>query len=273
MKTVVPMTGVIRLVLIFFLATLSPWALADGLNLFVQPIASVAKTEQAFKPLADYLSRKLGTPVTVHTESSFLAYWERMRRVEEFDLVLDAAHFTDYRVKHYDYQVLAKVPDTVSFSLVTSQDLLALDASDLIGLTIATAASPSLGGVRMAELYPNPMRQPKLVSVDNFQTALDKLHSNAVRAALVPTPMVRNDNNVNTVLTTKPVPHMALSASPRLDSNTRDTVRRALLDAQKTPEGQAMLTALNYSQFQPANNRMYNGYAKLLAGVWGYEGK
>ena len=272
MKTAVCLTHLLRLFIGLLLLSSASLARADGLNLFVQPIASEAKTEQAFKPLADYLSKQIGIPVTVHTESSFLAYWERMRRVEGFDLVLDAAHFTDYRVQHYHYQVLAKVPDTVSFSLVTSQDLLVLDAQDLIGASIATAASPSLGGVRMAEIYPNPMRQPSLVSVDNFQLALDKLHSGAVRAALVPTPMVRNDNTVNTVLSTKPVPHMALSASPGVDTRTRQAIREALLNAAKTEQGRSMLEALNYTQFEPASNSTYKGFEQLLSGVWGYEG-
>jgi ABC-type phosphate/phosphonate transport system substrate-binding protein len=273
MQTVVTSRRLISLLTALMLGVTSLPTLAADLTLYVQPIASVSETERAFKPLADYLSEKLGTPVTVRTESSFLAYWEHMRRGEDFDLVLDAAHFTDYRVKHYNYQVLVKVPDTVSFSLVTAQDFLVLDALDLIGTPIATAASPSLGGVRMAELFPNPVRQPTLVSVDNFQLALDKLHNGDVRAALVPTPMVRNDSTVNTVLTTKPVPHMALSASPRVDAKTRRVIRQALLEAGKSPEGQKMLQALNYTKFEPANNRMYSGYAKLLAGTWGYEGE
>lgn len=272
MKTVVAFTLPKQLLAGLLLVMTGQVALADGLNLYVQPIASVAETERAFKPLADYLSEKIGAPVKVHSESSFLAYWEHMRRVEGFDLVLDAAHFTDYRVKHYNYEVLAKVPDTVSFSLVTAQDLLVLDAQDLIGTTIASAASPSLGGVRMAELFPNPMRQPTLINVDNFQLALDKLHKGEIRAALVPTPMISNDNTVNTVLTTKPLPHMALSASPKVDSKTRQTIRRALLDAANDPKGREMLQAMNYSHFEPANNAVYDGYADLLSGVWGYKG-
>jgi hypothetical protein len=273
MKTAVSFGRSKRLLMGFLLGLSCQLALADGLNLYVQPIASVAETERAFKPLADYLAEKIGRPVQVHSESSFLAYWEHMRRVEGFDLVLDAAHFTDYRVKHYKYQVLAKVPDTVSFSLVTEQDLLVLDAQELIGTTIATAASPSLGGVRMAELFPNPMRQPTLINVDNFQLALDKLHKGEIRAALVPTPMISNDNTVNTVLTTQPLPHMALSASPKVDAKTRQSIRRALLDATNDPRGREMLQAMNYSHFEPANNAVYNGYAKLLSGVWGYQGK
>ena len=83
--------------------------------------------------------------------------------------------------------------------------------------------------------------------------------------------MVNRDNTVNTVLTTDPVPHMALSASPRLDAVTRESIRRALLEATRDPRGQAMLQAMNYSAFEQANNAVYDGYARLLEGVWGYE--
>lgn len=245
--------------------------LADELYLYVQPIASESETIRIYTPLADYLSIETGRTIRVRTELNFLTYWERMRRDEDFHLVLDAAHFTDFRVKQRNYEVLAKIPDTVSFSLVTSQDLLLFDAEELIGQSIASAPSPSLGGVRMAELFPNPLRQPNQFQADNFQLALDKLHKGEIKAALVPTPMVNRDNTVNTVLTTKPVPHMALSASPRLEPATRQAIRQALLNASKNPKGQAMLQAINISHFEAANNAVYNGYADLLQGVWGYE--
>lgn len=243
---------------------------AADLNLYVQPIASVTVTEQAFKPLADYLSRKTGYNIHVKTEANFLTYWERMRRGKDFDLVLDAAHFTDYRDKQQGYEVLAKVPDTVSFSLVTSGDFLLFDASELIGKSVASAPSPSLAGVRMAEIYANPLRQPVLVQAKNFEEALDMLHQGKIQAALVPTPLVNGDPSVNTVMTTQPVPHMAFSASPRVDTKTKQAIRRALLNAANDKEGQVMLRKMHYAQFQPANNSMYSGYADLLEGVWGY---
>jgi len=255
-------------VLVLLLPLSRAWA-AD-LNLYVQPIASIAETERAFKPLADYLSAKTGYHVHVKTESNFLTYWERMRRGKDFDLVLDAAHFTDYRDRQQGYRVLAKVPDTVSFSLVTSGNLLLFDASELIGKTVASAPSPSLAGVRMAQIYPNPLRQPTLVQADNFEDALVMLHQNKIKAALVPTPLVNGDSSVNTVMTTEPVPHMAFSASPRIDAKTKQVIRAALLNAAQDKQGQIMLRKMHYARFQPANNAMYSGYAELLEGVWGY---
>lgn len=261
---------IVLALLLMVLLPVTPARAAD-LNLYVQPISSVADTERAFKPLADYLSEKIGYKVHVKTEYNFLTYWERMRRGKDFDLVLDAAHFTDYRDSQQGYEVLAKVPDTVSFSLVTSSDLLLFDASELIGKTVMSAPSPSLAGVRMAEIYSNPLRQPQLVQADNFEQALDMLHQGKIKAALVPTPLVNGDTSVNTVMTTRPVPHMAFSASPRIDKNTKQAIRQALLNAYKDKQGQIMLQKMHYTRFQPADNAMYTGYADLLEGVWGYQ--
>lgn len=260
-----------QVVLILLLGILSVSSvMAAELNLYVQPIESVASTERAFQPLADYLSKKIGYTVHVKTESNFLTYWEIMRRDKGFDLVLDAAHFTDYRDQQQNYHVLAKVPDTVSFSLVTSGNLLLFDASELIGKTVASAPSPSLAGVRLAQIFPNPLRQPTLVQANNFEQALEMLREGKVAAALVPTPLVNGDNSVNTVMTTKPVPHMAFSASPRISQAIRRKIREALLDANKNKQGKTMLEKLHYAQFQPADNAMYRGYENLLDGVWGF---
>ncbi|MDH5184518.1 MAG: phosphate/phosphite/phosphonate ABC transporter substrate-binding protein [Gammaproteobacteria bacterium] len=260
-----------QLFLVLILILPAQWALAEGLELYVQPISSPAETVRAFKPLADYLSEKIGQPVQIRTASNFFAYWQKMRSGKGFDLALDAAHFTDYRVKRYGYVVLAKLPDTVSFSLVSRQDLLLFDAQDLLGHTVATATSPSMGGVRLTEIFSNPVRQPTVIQADNFQLALDKLRKGDIDAALVPTRLVSNDNSVNTIMTTKPVPHMALSASPRLSIKIRSAIRQALLEAARDAKGQSMLKTINSSNFEQANNAVYDGYSNLLSDVWGYD--
>lgn len=82
--------------------------------------------------------------------------------------------------------------------------------------------------------------------------------------------MVRGDNTVNTLLTTEPVPHMGFSASPTVDNKTKQAIRKALLYATKSKQGREMLSAINFPGFEAANNQTYDGYAKLLDGVWGY---
>lgn len=239
-------------------------------TIFVQPVQSEAQTKKAFAPLAKYLADATGHKFTIKTTLNFVSYWSRMRRPNEFDLVLDAAHFTDYRIKKYGYEVLAKIPDTVSFSLITDEDTLLFDAEELIGKRVATAPSPSLGGVRLAQLYPNVLRQPVSVPTNNFADALEKVRKKKIVAAMVPTPLVNGDNTVNTVMTTEPVPHMGLSASRKVDKNVKNQIRRALVNAHKTKKGQEMLRAVNIAQFETTSASEYDGFASLLQDVWGF---
>jgi len=244
-------------------------AVAKQYSLFVQPVQSEEETEKAYAPLASYLANQTGESFQIRTTLNFVTYWQLMRR-GDFDLVLDAAHFTDYRVKKMGYVVLAKLPDTVSYSLVTDESTLLFDADELIGKRIATAPSPSLGGVRLTQIYPNILRQPITVPTNNFSDALNMLRKKKIAAALVPTPLIKNDSTVNTVLTTEPVPHMALSASKKLTRDLRNKIRKALLNADKTPEGKDMLKKINLPRFDAASARIYDGYANMLEDLWGY---
>lgn len=239
-------------------------------TLAVQPTMPKAQTEQYYKPLTDYLSAQTGHTFRIEAHHNYVAYWEAIRRGDNVDLVLDAAHFTGHRVTKANYEVLAKIRDTLSFSLVTGEDLLLFEPAELIGKQVVTPASPSLSGVELARMFPNQMRQPTIISVANFQLALERLKQGKASAALVPTALVSGDTSVNTVTTTKPVPHLAISASSRLPENVRRQVQKALLAAHESKAGQAMLEKINVSGFEPASNRLYAPYASMLQGVWGY---
>ena len=82
--------------------------------------------------------------------------------------------------------------------------------------------------------------------------------------------MTRGVSSINIITTTKPVPHIALSASPIIDKETQGKITQALLEAGRTTEGRAMLEAINLAGFEPASNSTYQGYDNLLQGVWGY---
>jgi len=243
---------------------------AASYNLAVQPILSKAQTEAFYQPLANYLSETTGDQIQILASHNYISYWESMRNSGDFDLVLDAAHFTGYRVVKSHYQVLAKIQDTLSFSLITNENLLLFEPGELIGKPIASPASPSLAGVELARMFPNLMRQPTLINSQNFQDAMQRLKQGKAEAALVPTSMISGDSTVNTITTTTPVPHLAFSASPRVDKSTRERIRTALLNAQRSVKGKAMLEKLNISGFEPTSNELYAPYARMLEGVWGY---
>lgn len=240
----------------------------------IQPILNEEQTQRAYQPLADYLGKIAGKRVVIRTLPNFIAYWEVMRQSNGYDLVLDAAHFTDYRAKKLGFKVLAKVPDTVSISLIVGAGALVIDPLELIGKTVATTGAPSVGAARLNAMYPNPVRQPIIVDSGTAEEALQMLLKNKVQAAMVPTPLVSQQmaqgGGISVVVTTDPIPHIALSAAPRLNAEVREKIRAALVNAPNTEDGKKMLKGINFERFDPANEQIYAGHGTLLKEYWGY---
>ena len=259
------------LTLAFTCFIFTPIGQAAEYSLAIQPILPQQKLKENYQPLADYLSKVTGHSITISTQRNFLFYWTKMRRQEKgFDLVLDAAHFTDYRIKTQGYTLLAKLPDTVSHSIVTSEDSFILDVDELIGLRVASLPSPSLGALRLEELFPNPMRLPNFIWETNTTVAIEKLLSGVIDAAIIPSRLASTYNNLNIVMTTEPIPHMALSASPDVPQEVAEIIRHALVNASETVDGPKMLSALKINHFEAADNATYDGYSNLLKDVFGF---
>jgi len=253
-----------------FLGLFSSSVYAGTYTFVVQPILPPAQTVQAFSPLTDYLSKTTGHTIKLVTSLNFLSYWQTMRKEGNYDFILDAAHLTDYRIKRMGYKVLAKRADVVSYTLVASQDADVIEPEELIGKSLATIGSPSLGMLRLEEMFPNPLRQPVIVEVDNSLDSIKKVVDGKASSAIVPTPMVGAFPDLISIVTTEQVPHTAISAAPSVPQDVRNAIRKALIDADKTEVGQQMLQAINFPSFEPTDASAYEGYATLLEGVWGY---
>lgn len=249
-------------------------ARGDTLVLAVQPVLGEAQTREAFKPLADFISKVSGKTCVVYTRPNFMAYWETMRKGDEYDLILDAAHFTDYRVKKLGYTILAKIPDSVSYTLVVRDDNPIIDPMELVAKRVATLGIPSIGAARLNAMFPNPVRQPLIVEVNSAEAGLDMVLKGTVFAAILPTPIVsqqmRAGGGLSVVTTTEPIPHVALSAAPSVDAAIRERVRQALLEADKTLAGKAMLKAIGFDRFVPATPALYDNQARVLQEYWGF---
>ncbi|MDT8282011.1 MAG: PhnD/SsuA/transferrin family substrate-binding protein [Gammaproteobacteria bacterium] len=241
-------------------------------KLAIQPILPEKELIEIYQPLADYLSKATGQTISISTERNFTFYWHKMyQKRGGYDLVLDAAHFTDYRIQQQGYQAIVKMPDTVSFSIVTHEDNFVLDIKELTNKRIATMPSPSLGAMRLEKLFPNPVRIPLYTYERNANKAVESVLSGKVDAAIIPTPLASQYTNLNTVMTTEPVPHMALSASPEVPADIVEKIRTALIEAPTTADGKTLLARLKLEKFEATDNATYAGYAKLLEGIYGYD--
>ena len=239
------------------------------LRLAVQPILSERATKKAFTPLARYLGQVLGRPCRLAVNPNFLAYWQMMRKPHEYAFLLDAAHFTDYRLAHLGYHVLVKEPGTVSYSLVARSSEMVFGPSDLIGQRIATLGIPSMGAALLNRMFPHATRQPMIVAVSDAADGLKLLKEGKVAAAMIPTPLVglqMAQGGALTVVATSPsIPNVALSAAPWLPAAERERVRSALLHASSS-----LFRAIGLPRFVAANPGQYKGQDRLLERYWGY---
>ncbi len=242
--------------------------------LAVQPVLSEGQTRKAFLPLAQYLGKVTGKKISIVTMPNFMSYWSRMVAGQKNIIYFDAAHFTAFRARKQGYKVLAKIPDSVSYTLVVRDADMVFDPSELIAKRIATLGSPSIGAARLNGMFPNPMRQPIIVEVENSQKGIQMLLDNQVYAAIIPTPIVSQAMTegvaISVVSTTEPIPHIALSVSPDIDPVTVEKIRRALIAAQTQESGKIMLKKIGFPRFNPADNKIYVGQDNVLKEYWGY---
>ncbi|SCZ61795.1 phosphate/phosphite/phosphonate ABC transporter substrate-binding protein [Thiohalomonas denitrificans] len=258
-----------RILTFLVLLTTGLPAMAAKLTFAVHPVLPAEQTRTAYQPLLRYLEKNTGHELELVVNSNFLVHWQMLRR-GEYDIILDGPHFTDYRVQKMGYQVLAKFPAAVSYTLVGSPDSFILEPAELVGERIATTPSPALGALRLSQLYPNPLRQPQIVETGDSLTAARMTVEGETAGAIIPAGMVGNFPSLITVTTTTQVPSPAVSVGPDVDEIVANALRQALLDAGKHTDGLAALESLNIPTFEPAGNADYEGQAELLKDTWGY---
>lgn len=255
----------------FLVCFLLSWSAvkADELTLAVALGLSPQQAAQAYEPLVNYLAEATGKDIRLETSVNILAHWQLMRR-EAYDIVIDAPAFTAYRVVKMGYTVVAKLPDVLSFTLASHVDFGILDPTELIGRRVASQPSPALGALGLVNLFPDSVRQPHIVPVDTHVDAAQLAVDKRAVGAMLPTSLVANFPDLVPVYTTDQLPAPGISVSSRVSPELRERIRQALLNAQNSSTGRAMLEALNVPYLEEADNDTYQGIETMLEGVWGY---
>ena len=127
----------------------------------VQAWNAAGDSRAAFQPLADYLARRVGESVRLAVAGQVLEHWQRVRDQGGGDVVIDEAHFADYRVRRFGYRVIAKVSGLRGFSVLARPSAMILEPEDLWAKRVASLPAPSLAAVKLIELFPDAIRTPR----------------------------------------------------------------------------------------------------------------
>ena len=240
----------------------------EGLSLLVQG----PRAEERGRVLAAHLGRRVAMPFRLRVSDHVLDHWVRVRRDGGADLVVDEAHFTDYRAGRFDYRVIARVAGTQSFHLLARRSEALRGPEDLWAGRVAAAPAPSLAALRLLDLFARPLRAPVLRVAASPRHALELLAAGEVRAAFVPVGWRLGGAEFAVVLESEETPGMALSLSPRVGAETEAAIRAALFG--RAPDSRSGAGAPAAAlRFEAAGTERYSGYARLLRGTFGYPGR
>ena len=117
------------------------------------PRESVERGVEIYKPIADYLSKATGERFSYQHPQSWSEYSRGMQN-KEYDLVFDGPHFVSWRLQYIEHDVLAKLPQLLTWRVlirIDNKSVKSLD--DLVGKTICAPKSPNFGMLTVMSIF------------------------------------------------------------------------------------------------------------------------
>jgi ABC-type phosphate/phosphonate transport system substrate-binding protein len=241
------------------------------------PTQSVKRTHELYGPLAEYLSQATGKQVKLVPVHNFLEYTSKMRK-DEFDIIFDGPHFVSWRMTHTDHVPSARLPGELVFMAAVKDGGTISKIGQLVGKKVCAVNSPNLATLMVLDAFPNPVRQPVIVSQRSFKDAMQCLKDGKGVAAILPIKFWKKfekkgkTKGLRLLYTTKkqPLPPRTFSISKRVDATMRAKIRQALLDSEGKPGAQPLLNRFRSKNFVAAGESEYDDLSRLLLSVWGF---
>ncbi len=250
----------------------APGVHAAEYKLLVEPSYNVQRATEVYQPLADYLSKATGHKITLVTSRNYHFFWRDVRQNAPIDFMFSEAHFTDFRAKRFQFEPIARTVENTSYTLLGSDQLTNTTLNGLIGKGIVTMPSPSMGFAMLLQFFPDPVRQPNMMSTaQSWQDGVEIVFAGEADAAIVPTWLQSQYPNLIPIATSAEFPGAAVSAAPTVPPEAKQAVKDALLKLHEAEGAYEVLSELGVSQFVEASAADYDGDEKVLEGFFGYK--
>ena len=240
------------------------------------PRETPAEGRQIYQPVAEYLSKIIGKPVTYKHPGNWLVYQTEMVR-GGYDLVFDGPHFNSWRSDHMQHNILVKLAEEHTFTIIVRKDGTQVsELKHLTGKIVCGMNPPNLGTLAVLREFDNPARQPVIRNT----TGWNRIYQGVVIekkcvAGIVPIANLAKYDGGGTftriIHKTNAMPNQGFSAGPRVSSADQAKIKAALMSVQAeivTKPLRAMYGS--NSGFVPTAKDEYAGLAVYLKDVWGY---
>jgi ABC-type phosphate/phosphonate transport system substrate-binding protein len=247
-------------------------ARAADLKLMVEPFYTPERAAEVYQPLIAYLNSATGHRIELVTSRNYHFFWRDVRRDVAVDLMLAEPPITDFRVRRFQAEPLVRTAERTSYTLLASDEIENPTLDSLVGRSIVTMPSPSLGFALLLEFYPNPVAQPNMLSsASSWRDGIEIVFAGEADATIVPTWLKDQYPNLVPVRTSREFPGIALSASASLDPAIRQSITDALLKLHEDPSVYEVLNELGITRFEATSAAEYAGAEQMLREFYGYQ--
>ena len=254
------------------------WALATPLIFTSPPRESPAKGVEDYGPIAEFLSKATGQEIIYQHPKNWLSYMKDVQ-TGKYDLIFDGPHFVSWRVAKLNHAPLVRLPGGLDFVVITKKDSNTVQKlEDLAGRFVCGHAPPNLATLTMQAQFTNPNQQPQIRVVRGFPNAFKGLLAGNCDGAVIPAKVYNNLNkndekkSTRILFHSKPLPHQAFSADPRISPQLQNQIRQALL----SPNGVKATSKLRArfaggKELMATDRNEYQGFGYLLQEIWGFQ--
>ncbi|AVP97009.1 hypothetical protein C7S18_07290 [Ahniella affigens] len=250
-------------------------ATAAEFKIIIEPHYGPERAAEVFAPLEAHLNKALKPmkhSVTLVYPRNFHFFWRDVRQNAPADFMFAEAHLTDYRAKRFGYEPFVKTAEKTSYAVLAMDETAAKGLRGLIGARVVTMPSPSMGFALLAEIWPDAIRQPNVMSTaQSWRDGVEIVFAGEAEAAIVPSIIKDEYPNLIVMTTTREFTGPAFSAAAGVDPAVKTAIKDALLNMHEDNDGYAALNELRISQFVEANASEYDGDDKLLESFFGYK--
>lgn len=230
------------------------------LILTAAPRGTEAEERALYEPLAKALSGWLNEKVVYEHPKDYTTYSFRMRNLQ--------------------HEPLVKLPGKLAFLIVTAADNTTVtDLDSLIGKRICGLASPNFGTLMAMALYPNPVRQPVLLSVrGGFKDSWNSFKQGKCVAVIVRDEFYlklsdADRASVRVVQNTRPAPNQTLTVGPKINAAKRAELVARLTSAEGAAASDKLFEvhSKKQKQWETAQADEYEGLDLILQDMsWGW---
>lgn len=251
----------------------------------VFPRRNPSEMVDMFNPLAQHLSRELGSPVKLETASNFKSFWEAVAAGRYHLVHYNQYHYVRSR-KQFGYHVIAKNEEahrsTLAGALVVRKDSALKSLQDLRGKRIVFGGDKQAlvsyilptyllrqAGLKQGDYSEEFAQNPSNVALTVFFHQAD---AGGIGDNVFETQAVRDKVDVaqmTHLLMGEPVPHLPWAVRADVPVAERLRIQRILLGVKDAPNGANILKAGALTGLVIAEDREYNTVRRIIKAVTG----